>query len=411
MILTAALVALACGGAGGVGERLRGAPEAPPAAAPDGAAAPGGAPSEEAPAPREWREGEDYFVVERARFLDQMGFDQPVEAFSVLLPRDWSREGGVTWLTPQQCRGDLVTTAFTARSPDGAWSMTALPSKTWVAADDPAMTQLLQSGASQGGCALRSPTDARALLESDIGGDAGGATARNVRDNNELIRFLAQLDDQANATSQQYGTGLTQRSSAVEADLSWPDGSRGHARYAVITSELAKRDYLSGGVTRMYTTMAIERTWLRYPAAKKADAERLFTTILASHRTNPVWADAKTKYLTWLGNAEHARNMERIRLVGEQAAAYARERSAEQDRQLRSWEAGQDSQDRQHTQFLQTIREVETWKGESGAVELSAGYDHAWSGGDGTYLLSSAPGFDPDAAFLESRWSELKRAE
>ena len=349
--------------------------------------------------------------MERVRFLDRMGFEQPVEAFSLLLPRGWKSEGGVRWLSPQQCRGDIVTTSVSGASADGSWQLRALPTQTWVAADDQMMSQILQAGANGGGCPVRRPVDARTLLLGDGPSDLGGATISNVRDNTDLLGLLGQLDNQANDLSSQYGTGITQRSSAVMADLSWPDGSKGQVRYSVIGSVLAKADYVYGGVSRTYTTMALERTWLRFPAAQQAEADRLFPTILASYRANPVWADAKQRYLTALGNAEHANNMARIKLMGEQSAEYARARSAEQDRQLRSWESGQDAQDSQHKQFVQAMREVETWNGGEGEVELSAGYGQAWSGGDGSYILSNSPSFDPNSAFRESNWSELKRGE
>jgi hypothetical protein len=42
-------------------------------------------------------EGQDYLVLERVRLLDAMGFDRPVEAMSVPVPRGWKTEGGVTW--------------------------------------------------------------------------------------------------------------------------------------------------------------------------------------------------------------------------------------------------------------------------------------------------------------------------
>jgi hypothetical protein len=41
-------------------------------------------------------------------------------------------------------------------------------------------------------------------------------------------------------------------------------------------------------------------------------------------------------------------------------------------------------------------------------VELSSGYSNAWSKGDGSYLLSNNPAFDPNVAFNEN-WSRLKQ--
>ena len=53
-------------------------------------------------------EGRDYTVLERVRFMDEAGFEQPAEAFSVLLPRGWVHEGGVVWKGLQECRGEMV---------------------------------------------------------------------------------------------------------------------------------------------------------------------------------------------------------------------------------------------------------------------------------------------------------------
>jgi hypothetical protein len=59
---------------------------------------------------------------------------------------------------------------------------------------------------------------------------------------------------------------------------------------------------------------------------------------------------------------------------------------------------------------VHTIREVETWKDSGGtSVELSSGYDQAWSRGDGSYILSNKPTFDPSSVFQDQRWTEMKK--
>ena len=45
--------------------------------------------------PGKFTEGKDYVVLERVRFMDNTGFEQPAEAFSILLPKGWTHEGGV----------------------------------------------------------------------------------------------------------------------------------------------------------------------------------------------------------------------------------------------------------------------------------------------------------------------------
>ena len=76
---------------------------------------------------------------------------------------------------------------------------------------------------------------------------------------------------------------------------------------------------------------------------------------------------------------------------------------------MRDWENQQASQDQQHRQFVQTIREVETYSDGQGKVELSSGYQQAWSRGDGTYILSNASGFDPSSVFQDPAWKEMQK--
>lgn len=60
---------------------------------------------------------------------------------------------------------------------------------------------------------------------------------------------------------------------------------------------------------------------------------------------------------------------------------------------------------------MQTIRGVQTYQGADGKLELSSGHGQAWSRGDGTYLLSNSPSFDPRTAFQDQQWQELQRGK
>jgi hypothetical protein len=53
---------------------------------------------------------------------------------------------------------------------------------------------------------------------------------------------------------------------------------------------------------------------------------------------------------------------------------------------------------------------VETWHDAGGSnVELSSGYNAAWSRPDGSYILSNDPLFDPNVA-LQENWKKLEKA-
>lgn len=379
-------------------------------------------------------EGRDYTVMQRVRFMDNDGFQEPAEAFSVLLPRDWKHEGGIRWGSLQQCRGELVTAPWSAASPDGAIRFVALPLRTWGGASDPMMQQSMMMQAQQGGCAFGEPMEAERYLRQVLAGEMDGASVTAVQDN---ATARAELDAQSQRTRNaimQYGGQAEVRNSAVNGTLQWPNGDQGIALVSVMNIFITMQDMYTGGFQQLSTSVAAMRSYIRFPAGRKAEAEQVLATIQGSYRTNPAWKQAVEQYMEQMRNrqdilhreriaaidaqtrantAAHNRRMADIRAQGQANTARHEQRMDAMDAQMRSWERQQSSQDRQHKAFVQTIREVETWKDASGtAVEMSAGYDQAWSRGDGTtYILSNKPGFDPAAIFQDRNWTEMKRAD
>ena len=101
---------------------------------------------------------------------------------------------------------------------------------------------------------------------------------------------------------------------------------------------------------------------------------------------------------------------EQTRRMGEAAIRKGNERLQNMDSEMRTWEASQQSQDRIHTNFIKTIREVENYQDETGKIELASGYGHAWSRGDGTsFILSDNPDFDPAFVLKDQNWKEMKK--
>jgi len=58
-------------------------------------------------------EGKDYTIFERKRVADEAGFSQPVEAFSILLPKGWKVESKVDWHFDNNYLGNSGTYAKT----------------------------------------------------------------------------------------------------------------------------------------------------------------------------------------------------------------------------------------------------------------------------------------------------------
>jgi hypothetical protein len=354
-------------------------------------------------------EGRDYVVLERFRILDQMAFDRPVEAMSILVPHGWRAEGGIRWKGINECRGEMASWQVSATSPDGAIRFMRLPDRAFLFFQD----QMLQRGAlaaqQQGGCTVSPPFNAAQYLENLARNGFGGANVSNIRADPYLGAGVEKLVAMSNETSRQYGTGMQSSGSAVYGTLTWPDGSKGLAQVALMVSMTRSNDMFTGAPNGSASTVVFHQVVIRYPPAREAEALKVFGTISASHRVNPIWKQAKENFMTRLGNMEHAGRMERLRLQGEQSAAYARAQSDASDARMRDWERAQASSDASQHRFIQTIREVETWKDSSGTpVELNAGYSHGWSRPDGSYILTNNSLFNPAVEFQQN-WERMEK--
>lgn len=384
-------------------------------------------------APKNWQEGRDYTVLERVRFMDNTGFQQPAEAFSALIPKGWKHEGGVVWKSLQECRADLVGARVKISSPDGAIQFESLPSKSWSAASDQLMMQSLQMQAAQGGCDVGGPMSAEEYLRQVLlANELRGATVVDVKRNTEVEQDLMKRAPEYQASAQRYGGQAEVRPSAITANLKWSDGTEGIALISVGTVITNTPNQFTGAWSQFSMSNASERSWIRFPAARRIEAEQFLTNLKSSIRTNPAWKQAVEGYMAELGRQQerqhhvtmaaidqqtrnmttaHNQRMADIQAQGTANTARHNDRMATMDNNMRSWEQQQATQDRQHTRYVQAIREVETWQGGNGAVELSSGYDQAWSRGDGTYILSNKPGFDPAAVFQDQNWTEMKRKD
>ena len=375
-------------------------------------------------------EGKDYTIMERVRFMDNQGFERPAEAFSVLLPKGWKHEGGITWKDMNACRGEMVTGRWSATSPDGAIEYVSLPLHTWGSASDPMMQQNMMMQAQNGGCEFGGPMPAEEYLRQVFGPrELQGATITEVKENGAARQEMDQQSQRTLDAIRQMGGMPEVQNSAITARLKWADGTEGVAICSVSNIFNNMQDAYSGMMQQITTSVAAERSFVRYPAARKDEAERFLANVKSSFRTNPEWKrsiddffvrmrgqqdmmhrermaaiDAQTRANT----AAHKQRMNDIQAQGAANTAAHNQRMANMDNSMRSWESQQSSQDRMHTSFVQTIREVQTYQDGSGKVELSSGYDQAWSRGDGTYILSNSPSFDPSSVFQDQNWQEMK---
>lgn len=70
---------------------------------------------------------EPYLLMRRVAIVDPGGFGRPLEAASILLPKDWQVESGVVWTGDIGCPRNGIRLSLKARSPDGKLGFEVFP--------------------------------------------------------------------------------------------------------------------------------------------------------------------------------------------------------------------------------------------------------------------------------------------
>lgn len=361
--------------------------------------------------------GQDYIAFKRTKVIDRQGFATPAEAVSILIPKGWREVGEVVWVPPgQACAG--TTMSFSAHSPDGISAFEILPNYTWSWSSDPQVNAFNQQQGSNDFCGVGQPLDAAQFVEV-WAGELGNPTIMSVEANPEAIATMGDSDAKRRAEMMRYGSaGVEFNHSAVTATVKWANGKSGII-FCKVTNAANYIPNPYNGTTSVSYTSAATRMIYTFVEAERENATRDMTVIVGSIRTNPAWAQAIENYWRNVREQRYVEHVGRIRMmdeqtrqIGEQAIQRGNQRLAEMDNQLRSWEARQNTNDKIHNDFIKTIREVENYQDVDGKVELSSGYDHAWSRGDGqTYIMTNNPNFSPASVFQDQDWHEMRKVD
>lgn len=354
---------------------------------------------------KQFVEGKDYLVLQRYRVMDPTGFEQPMEAYSILVPKGWKGSGGITWKVGDPCMAEAINNRVSVASPDGRFVLEIFPVQQWEWWDDPMMLQMQEQQQQNPvfrRCRIAQPMDAAAFLRGPMAQEMG-AQVVSVEPNEEVGALLRAQAQAANRQFQQAGVSLEQRPSAATGILHFSDGSSGVAICSVTMQVAWMPNYSTGGQSASYTCQALQKVALKCPAGQEAEARKLLGTVLSSFRANPQWQAGVQRMVNNVAAVEQRETAKRA-AIQRDAANYSA------DLQQRTWEEGQASQDRISEGWSQALRGVETWQDPGGgSIELSAGYNEAWSRPDGSYILSNDPLFDPNVA-LQEDWKRLQKA-
>ncbi len=363
-------------------------------------------------------EGSDYTVFNRVRMMDNTGFTAPVEAYSILLPKGWSKQGEVIWIMPgQSCAG--TNAWLKASSADGQFSLQIFPNTILSFTTNQQLQQwnMANPGTSPY-CRFAQPVGAEQYLRGAFVEEIGRPQILKVESNAAVVAEMQRMAEKGRAELMQYGASDMQvQPSAINAEVKWSDGSEGFVMVGAVVTELTIPNVYTGGYDKSYTTSITKKTVFKYPAGQKEKAAAQFAVIMAGIRSNDAYTTAINSFWKQVRQQSNRTHWEKIKLMdeqtrqmGEATIAKGNARLKEMDNQMRSWEARQSSGDRMHTEFIKTIREVENFRDETGKYEMTSGYNHAWSRGDGTsFVLSDNPNFNAASVFQDQNWKQMKK--
>jgi len=344
--------------------------------------------------------------VQRVEFIDRQGFEKPMLAATMMVPAGWRTQSAVQWQIGSQCApGQHLR--LQAASPDGASMLELLPGEAWGRSNFGPVSDCPQAGWA----------DVRAYLEAWVQRHRPGA---------RWLDFRARPDrSQPELKSTMPGNEMRMSFEGGQALIGYSAGGR-ELRETLATVVVVTHHSLAG-VQPGTALQSITGRSLGVLALRVPDGQldfRRFDALWSTLRSDPAWSERIRR-----GNAQMAaENQATQAAIGQIQAQTSRETLAAMARrgeiaaQSRAevaaihngtWQAGQASQDRRHTEAVRAVREVEAYRDPragNAVLELPGHYRHAWQLRDGSYVLTDDARFDP-ARTLGQPGVALQRAE
>ncbi len=347
----------------------------------------------------------DYVILRRFRVTDNQGFNQPVEVSSFLLPDNWQVNSSIQWNATNKCLPDMLQASIQASSPNKEFELMMLPATQFDWSNDPIYLDAMQRGFNLHSCHIAKPLDAAGYINQSMAPQLK-AQVKSAKTIDELQQAMDQGAAQmTNAARGGGNNAYNHRGSAAEGLLQFADGKEGLA-FCTLMQTIVSMPGAQGGMSENYYCYVSMRIVIKYKTGAEAMARKIMSTFFSSARVNPQWANAVQQFFANVSGNIQDENWKQIQISHQAQQEIG-------NNIIRSWEAknssaGSSSGDN-NAQFGQYLRGVENYTDESGnKVELTSGYNHAWSRGDGSYVMSNNPAFDPNVTFQED-WKRLNK--
>lgn len=333
--------------------------------------------------------------------IDNQGFGERLVAGRFLAPVGWTAEGVAAWPSPQRMVPCKPTPSFMfqAISPEKTTGVQVIPGETWLSTTNPALARQLQMQQNSTHvvthCEVRPPMSAVDYLKGVIGKEKSIQiiSAGAMPDGDKLARLLGAGNGQVTVDTARLYTHGNIAGVATE----------GYAETAIIMTAVPSA---MGPVIQVSVPIIVNRF---APQGKLKDSEKLLSAIANNVSVNPDWQRRVDQFQAGLVriqqniNADDARTANNIARIQQGANDYAYNviRGAQRN--------GQHGLDSSAHAFALSMNDTQEYHDPTtGKTVLGSNqYKHVFSNGQGEYIYSDSPTYDPNAT-LRGNWEEMK---
>jgi len=318
--------------------------------------------------------------------VDDTGLGAPMTAFTIEVPAAWRPYGGIRWDRNTACITNQTRVQFGAGTPDRSHAVEILPAFGW---------QLAGFAQQTNPCPVAPFASVRDYLQAVVQQTYPGAAVIGYRERPDL---LAESGGANPPTTQ---ANMRAFNDAGELALAYQVNGQ-----EIRTTLAAVANFTELGSSRMGY---VGRIWV-VRAPKDDYDEALGERIRQSVKTDPQWGAALIAYgkdfVSRQGAQQsadiaawHNKRMAEINAKGMADRAAIRSNTAREvaDINAAGYASQQASQDRMHRNNVDTIREVQRYQdpATNRQVELSSHYNYGYRTGNGSYVATDDPNFNP----------------
>jgi hypothetical protein len=318
-------------------------------------------------------------------FIDQQGIG--TEAFKLLIPTDWEYEGGVEWLLDNPTMPAI--SQFRVWNPNGTEQFEVLPNQAFFWTDNPLTSQLFPPGSKYFGNEVKQPLGpVEALKEIVIPRfrpEIQGLKIINEEDIADIVNQSGSQSQSALPTSTEAGkirVEYTENGKALEEEI-----------YCVVEATYIPLQTMYGTKTNIMWGVNYIGSF-RAEKGKLDASAKIFQTVSDSVTLNLKWFNKYVQVVEYLIQMQ----IQQIESVGQLGSIIAQTGDEIRQENLDLYYQREEMNDRVSTQFSETIRDVDSYFNplEDKNVEVPTGYDNVWVNGNGEYVLSDNPNYNPN---------------